>query len=100
MARYPAVAVLLVVVALAFGGGGAAASPGPDLGRNVIVFVPSAQTHSSGTTWEGGATPGVSIPIDQFYVAKPGDSASTINAALHSGRNLLLTPGVYYLDQG
>src|SRR6266536_2476586 len=38
MARYPAVAVLLVVVALAFGGGGAAASPGPDLGRNVIVF--------------------------------------------------------------
>jgi hypothetical protein len=70
-----------------------------DAAGNENVFVPSAQTNSSGTTWAGGATPGVSIPIDQFYVAKPGDSASTINAALHSGRNLLLTPGVYHLDQ-
>jgi hypothetical protein len=70
-----------------------------DAAGNEDVFVPSPQTNSSGTTWAGGATPGVSIPIDQFYVAKPGDSASTINAALHSGRNLLLTPGVYHLDQ-
>src|SRR5437764_1092798 len=45
------------------------------------------------------AVNGFPIPIDQFYVAKPGDSASTINNALHSGRNLLLTPGVYRLDQ-
>ena len=63
------------------------------------VFVPSAQINSSGTTWAGGSTPGVSIPIEQFYVAKPSDSVSTINAALHAGRNLLLTPGVYGLDQ-
>jgi hypothetical protein len=66
---------------------------------NENVFVPSAQTNSSGTTWASGPTPGVSIPIDQFYVAKPGDPASAINDALHSGRNLLLTPGVYHLDQ-
>ena len=32
-------------------------------------------------------------------VAKPSDAASTINAALHAGRNLLLTPGVYHLDR-
>jgi hypothetical protein len=70
-----------------------------DASGNENVFVPSAQTNSSGTTWASGATPGVPIPIDQFYVAKPGDSASTINDALHSGRNLLLTPGVYRLDQ-
>jgi hypothetical protein len=70
-----------------------------DAAGNENVFVPSAQTNSSGTTWSGGSTPGVSIPIDQFYVAKPGDSASTINAALRAGRNLLLTPGVYHLDQ-
>jgi hypothetical protein len=63
------------------------------------VFVPSAQTNSSGTTWANGPTPGVSIPIARFYIAKPSDSASTINAALHSGRNLLLTPGVYHLNQ-
>jgi hypothetical protein len=70
-----------------------------DASGNENVFVPSAQTNSSGTTWASGATPGAPIPIDQFYVAKPGDSASTINNALHSGRNLLLTPGVYRLNQ-
>ena len=70
-----------------------------DASGNENVFVPSAQTNSSGTTWASGPTPGVPIPIDQFYVAQPGDSASTINNALHSGRNLLLTPGVYRLDQ-
>ena len=63
------------------------------------VFVPSAQRDSSGTTWADGATPGRSIPIHQFYVAKPSDSVATINAALHSGRNLILTPGVYHLDE-
>jgi hypothetical protein len=66
---------------------------------NENVFVPSAQTNSSGITWASGATPGVSIPIEQFYVATPVDSVSTINAELHAGRNLLLTPGVYHLDQ-
>jgi hypothetical protein len=70
-----------------------------DTAGNESVFVPTAQVNSSGTTWASGPTPGVSIPIGQFYVAKPGDSASAINAALHSGRNLLLTPGLYHLDQ-
>jgi hypothetical protein len=70
-----------------------------DAAGNQNVFVPAAQLSSSGTTWANGPTPGVSIPIDQFYVAKPADSASTINAALHSGRNLILPPGIYHLDQ-
>jgi hypothetical protein len=70
-----------------------------DGSANENVFVPAVQTSSSGTTWGSGVTPGTAIPISQFYIAKPGDSASTINAALHSGRNLLLTPGVYHLDQ-
>jgi hypothetical protein len=66
---------------------------------NENVFVPAVQTSSSGTTWASAPTPGVSLPIDQFYVASPADSAATVNAALHSGRNLILTPGVYHLDQ-
>jgi hypothetical protein len=70
-----------------------------DSAGNQNVFVPSAQTSSSGTTWAGGATPGTSISIDQFYVAKPSDSAATINSALRTGRNLILTPGIYHLDQ-
>jgi hypothetical protein len=70
-----------------------------DSGGNQNVFVPSAQSGSSGTTWAGGETPGTSIPIDQFYVAKPSDSAATLNSALRTGRNLILTPGIYHLDQ-
>ena len=59
------------------------------------VFVPSAQVNSKGTTWQGAQTPGRSLPLSSFYVAKPGDSVSKINSALAQGRNLLLTPGVY-----
>jgi hypothetical protein len=70
-----------------------------DSGGNQNVFVPSAQTSSSGTTWAAGATPGTSIPLDQFYVAMPSDSAATINSALRTGRNLILTPGIYHLKQ-
>ena len=70
-----------------------------DSGGNYDVFVPSAQTDSSGPSWAGGATPGTSLPIDGFFIAKPTDSAATINTALRSGRNLILTPGIYHLDQ-
>src|SRR5260221_73882 len=63
------------------------------------VFVPSVQHSSVGTTWAGGATPGSSIPIERFFIAQPTDSAATINGALGSGRDLILTPGIYHLDQ-
>jgi hypothetical protein len=59
------------------------------------VRVPSAQHNSSGTTWAGGLTPGRTVPLSDFYIAKPGDSVRTINAQLDRGKNLLLTPGVY-----
>jgi hypothetical protein len=63
------------------------------------VFVPLAQRNTAGTTWANGQTPGTSIPIQQFFVAQPGDSAATINGALESGKNLILTPGIYHLSQ-
>jgi hypothetical protein len=59
------------------------------------VFVPSAARSSSGTSWQGGQTPGRSLPLSSFYVAKPGDPVQRINAALSQGKNLLVTPGVY-----
>ncbi len=64
------------------------------------VFVPSVQRNSVGTTWANGATPGSSIPIEKFFIAQPADSAATINQALGTGKNLILTPGIYQLDQG
>jgi hypothetical protein len=63
------------------------------------VFVPSAQQNTVGTTWAADATPGLSIPIDSFFVAKPTDTVATINRALATGKNLILTPGIYELDQ-
>ena len=69
-----------------------------DANGNYNVFVPAVQHDSSGTTWAGGATPGSSISIKRFFIAQPTDSVATINAALGSGRDLILTPGIYDLD--
>ena len=63
------------------------------------VYVPSVRKDPAGTTWENGPTQGRSIPLSDFYVAKPGDSAQAINAQLARGKNLLLTPGVYDVDR-
>ncbi|NJC82826.1 adenylyl cyclase [Planosporangium mesophilum] len=59
------------------------------------VRVPSAQKNTSGVSWANGMTPGRTIPLSDFYIAKPSDSVKTINVQLALGKNLLLTPGVY-----
>ena len=63
------------------------------------VFVPNLQTNATGATWVNGNTPGTALPLSQFYVAKPGDSAATINQALAQGLNLLFQPGIYHVNQ-
>jgi hypothetical protein len=69
-----------------------------DAAGNYSVRVPSLRTNSSGITWGAGSTPGITIPISQFYIARSDvDTAATINAQLAAGKNLLLTPGVYGL---
>jgi hypothetical protein len=69
-----------------------------DSNTNYFVLVPNLETNSWGTTWANGPTPGVSIPISQFYLAHAGtDNAASINAALNAGMNLILTPGIYQL---
>jgi hypothetical protein len=62
------------------------------------VFVPSAQRNSVGASWDSGSTAGSSIPIDDFFIAKPTDDVKTINNALARGQNLIFTPGVYHVD--
>jgi hypothetical protein len=66
---------------------------------NYEVFVPAVQHNSVGPSWANGPTPGMSIPIGKFFVAAPDDSVAAINAALASGKNLILTPGVYDTDR-
>ena len=63
------------------------------------VFVPALRPDSQGTTWESGPPDGESIPIEDFTVILPGDDAATMNVALGEGRHLLITPGVYRLDE-
>jgi hypothetical protein len=70
-----------------------------DDGGDLRVFVPDAQSESHGTTWQDGATPGRSLSIDDFFVARPSDSVRRIDTELARGRNLILTPGVYAVDR-
>ena len=70
-----------------------------DAAGQYSVFVPAVRTDSAGTTWENSPTAGRSIPLSDFYVAGPADSVKTINSQLARGKNLLLTPGVYDVDQ-
>jgi hypothetical protein len=71
-----------------------------DTKGNWSVRIPALQTNSQGISWHGGSTSGRSIPIGQFYIAKPDkDTAATINSQLAKGKNLLFTPGVYDLTE-
>jgi len=66
-----------------------------------FVHVPSLNTNGTvGITWDSETTPGVSLPIDQFHIARPDrDNAASLNSALNSGKHLLLTPGIYHLNE-
>jgi hypothetical protein len=63
------------------------------------VFVPALRQNSRGTTWSDGPAAGSSIPIEQFFIAKPGDSVQSINNALSRGMNLIFTPGIYNINK-
>ncbi|MEU5596765.1 coagulation factor 5/8 type domain-containing protein [Streptomyces sp. NPDC020298] len=68
-------------------------------GSEFRVFLPEKRTNARGVTWGNGTPRGTSLPLSQFYVAKPGVTAATLNQALTQGLHLLLTPGIYHLDR-
>jgi hypothetical protein len=70
-----------------------------DSGGNYNVFVPAVQNNSVGPAWASGTEAGTSIPLSKFFVASPGVSGAAITAALARGQDLILTPGVYDLNQ-
>jgi hypothetical protein len=63
------------------------------------VFEPALRRNSSGASWANGPTPGRSIPLSDFYLAKPSDSVNAINLQLARGKHLMFTPGVYDVDR-
>ena len=63
---------------------------------NYFVFSPSVRTNSVGPSWTNTSMgAGTSLPISTFYIATPSSAIADINAALASGKNLILTPGIY-----
>jgi hypothetical protein len=66
---------------------------------NDSVFVPAVQHNSSGPSWTSGTQAGRSIPLSKFFIADPSTPASAMTSAMARGLNLILTPGVYDLDQ-
>ena len=63
------------------------------------IFVPNEQENCSGVSWEEDAN-GTFISLADCYIALPQtDNAQTMNQALAEGKNLILTPGIYELDE-
>jgi hypothetical protein len=68
-------------------------------GRWSVQVPPLRREPAAGPSWGPGGAPGTALPLASFHVAKAGaDTAATINAALRAGKNLLLTPGLYPLN--
>jgi hypothetical protein len=63
------------------------------------VFVPAVRHDSVGPSYASGPSAGTSMPLEHFFFASPATPVEAMNAALAAGQNLLLTPGVYHLDQ-
>ncbi|MCL2796587.1 MAG: Ig-like domain-containing protein [Firmicutes bacterium] len=64
------------------------------------VFVPGLRQNASGVSWSDiSPGPGESYDISEFYMAKPGDSASKINSRLAGGKHLFLRPGMYECEE-
>ncbi|CAL9539794.1 Exo-beta-1,3-glucanase [Actinosynnema sp. ALI-1.44] len=64
------------------------------------VRVPQARRDTRGVSWADGPTAGRTVPLTDFFVAKPTDSVRDINRQLARGKHLLLTPGVYDVARG
>lgn len=63
------------------------------------VFLPEKRENSAGVSWKEENN-GTFLPIEEFYVANAEeDNADTMNQALQEGKNLLLTPGIYHLEE-
>ena len=61
------------------------------------VTVPGLRHDVKGPSWKANP-PQTSVPIESFHVARAGtDDATSLNAALSSGKHLIITPGIYHL---
>jgi hypothetical protein len=63
------------------------------------VKVPALKKNSSGPGWVNKDNTDKTIYMDEFYIASAAtDNSETLNAALKNGKDLLITPGRYLLE--
>lgn len=65
-----------------------------DTGRYTLN-VPQAQSNRMGTDWSTGKR----FSFDHVFVARDSDSAAAINTMLQQGLHVVLSPGVYHLEE-
>jgi len=71
-----------------------------DAASGYAVFVPALQRDTSGPTWLRKDEAGELISLGEFHIAHPEtDDARALNQVLKDGKHLLLTPGIYPLDE-
>ncbi len=69
-------------------------------GGKFYLKIPALKENSSGIDWNGKGNNEKTVSLDDFYIAKAGfDNAQTINKALKEGKNILITPGIYALNE-
>lgn len=63
------------------------------------VMVPLLSSNTTGPTWTDTRRVDKPVSLKDFYIAKAAtDNSESINNALKKGKNLLFTPGIYYLN--
>lgn len=64
------------------------------------VMRPKLARDTAGPSWKSGSAPADEISIERFFIARADrDTAATMNAALEAGKHLLITPGIYRIDE-
>ena len=65
------------------------------------VFAPALRKKASGISWTtNNIGEGKILDISEFYIARADrDNAKTMNEALNDGKNLILSPGIYYAEE-
>lgn len=69
-------------------------------GKTFKLVVPDVQTNiPAGVTWTStGFKSSKTIDFSSVYVTSPTDTSAIINAKLSAGLNVVITPGIYQLD--
>jgi hypothetical protein len=72
-----------------------------DAANHWTLRLPDLRHDTTGVSWNSPTpAPERSIPFSAIYIAHPNrDTAATLNAQLARGKHLLLTPGIYNLDE-